>query len=501
MMKKNKFSQVKIGAMISYGALAFSILTGLLYTPWMVNKIGQSNYGLYTLANSIISIFMLDFGLGAAVSRFVSKYRAENNQKSIDNIIGTIYKLYIIIDAVIIVVLTIMYFLLEDIYVKLTPAEIEQFKIIYIIVAAFNVVAFPLSPLNGILNAYEKFVQLKICDLISKILNVALVILALTYSSSVVLVVASMVISNLIGMVAKFIIVKVTLPVHANFKLREKSIYASLFSFTIWTTIISVMQRFTHSVSPSILGVASGSVEIAVYAPAVTLEGYFYMVATAVNGLFLPRISRYIADNREENILTLMIKVGKYQLLLLGWIVVGFVCVGQEFMNLWMGPEYSRTYYLAIIILIPTMIASTQQIATTTLIAKKLVKYQAICMVCTGTIGLGIGFALSFLIGAFGVCIGTSIAAILNIVIFNIIYQKKAGIDIITFYKKSYLRACPCFVISVVLGLLLASKLPIGGWFGLIIKASIVSVIYAVAFWIGYFSKTEKKALLKHIFH
>ena len=97
-MTKFKLDQVRTGAVVSYFAIGVNIITGLLYTPWMVRQIGQSNYGLYTLATSLIAIFMLDFGLGSAVSRFVSKYRAEGNQEGINSIVGVIYKLYIAID-------------------------------------------------------------------------------------------------------------------------------------------------------------------------------------------------------------------------------------------------------------------------------------------------------------------------------------------------------------------------------------------------------------------
>ena len=71
-MKKIKLNQLKAGAFISYFSMAFNIIAGLIYTPWMVAKIGQSNYGLFTLANSLIAIFMLDFGLSSAVSRFLA---------------------------------------------------------------------------------------------------------------------------------------------------------------------------------------------------------------------------------------------------------------------------------------------------------------------------------------------------------------------------------------------------------------------------------------------
>ena len=43
----------------------------------------------------------MDFGMSAAVSRFVSKYRAEGNQEAVNNFLGVIYKLYIALDGVI----------------------------------------------------------------------------------------------------------------------------------------------------------------------------------------------------------------------------------------------------------------------------------------------------------------------------------------------------------------------------------------------------------------
>ena len=69
-LSKNK--QIKIGALISYASIAFGIISGILYIPWMIEEIGQSDYGIYTLANSIITLLMIDVGLGAATSRFVA---------------------------------------------------------------------------------------------------------------------------------------------------------------------------------------------------------------------------------------------------------------------------------------------------------------------------------------------------------------------------------------------------------------------------------------------
>ena len=69
----------------------------------MVDTIGKSDCGLYTLSNSPITLFLVDFGLSSAVSRYVAKYRAEGRQDKVNNFLGAVYKLYLIIDAVIFV--------------------------------------------------------------------------------------------------------------------------------------------------------------------------------------------------------------------------------------------------------------------------------------------------------------------------------------------------------------------------------------------------------------
>ena len=161
----NSSRQIKFGALISYFAIAFNIAAGLVYTPWMITKIGQGNYGLYTIATSLITLFIIDFGMSAAVSRFLSIYNAKGEQKKANDFMGIVYKMYLVVDVAITVALVIAYFFIDKIYVNLTADEITVLKSLYIIVAVYNVISFPFITLNGVLNAYEKFVQLKICDL------------------------------------------------------------------------------------------------------------------------------------------------------------------------------------------------------------------------------------------------------------------------------------------------------------------------------------------------
>ena len=72
----NHTNQLKKGAIISYIGIFLNIAAGLIYIPWMVRQIGISDYGLFSLILAFLSYFLMDFGLGVAISRFVVNARA-----------------------------------------------------------------------------------------------------------------------------------------------------------------------------------------------------------------------------------------------------------------------------------------------------------------------------------------------------------------------------------------------------------------------------------------
>ena len=76
-----KINQIKIGAILSYVIIIVNMLIGVLYTPILTAKLGQTEYGLYSLVTSIISyLTILDFGFGNAIIIYTTRYR-NNNEK------------------------------------------------------------------------------------------------------------------------------------------------------------------------------------------------------------------------------------------------------------------------------------------------------------------------------------------------------------------------------------------------------------------------------------
>lgn len=496
----NKSNQIKLGAVLSYVSIAVNILAGLIYTPWMIRQIGSSSYGLYTLAYSLINLFLIDFGLSSATSRYISKYLAEGKGEKVNDFLGAIYRLYLIIDAVIFVVLIVIYFFINRIYIKLTPEELHQFKIVYIISASFAIFNFPFVTLNGILTAYEKFVQLKLADLIYRILVVGSMVIALLCGGGLYTLVAVNAAAGIIIILYKLTVIKVSLPVKVNFKYFDSSLYKDIFGFTLWVTVASVAQRLIFNITPTILGMTVNSKAIAVFGVITTIESYAFIITSAINGMFMPQIARiYASPDSQKKIMSLLLRVGKFQFTINGLIVVGFAVIGREFIRLWMGSEYSDAYIGILLVLIPGLFYNSLQIGNTTMMVTNRVKIKAFVNLAMGIINVILCFILSYFYGVIGACIAIFCSYSFRVIALNVLYKNKLKFDMAVFQKECYLKGLLPVVSTIVIGLFVNKKIAYSGWFGISLIAIFVIILYLVLAFFLALNKKERKGALKFL--
>ncbi|MBQ2805879.1 MAG: oligosaccharide flippase family protein [Clostridia bacterium] len=486
--------QVRVGAILSYASIALSILAGLVYIPWMIEQIGQAQYGLYTLSNTLITLFVVDFGLGKATERYVAKYRAQGHPEKIGAFLGAIYKLYLIIDMVIFAVLVILFFLLDQIYVKLTPTELAQFKVVYIISGLFTVVKFPFIPLDGILNAHEKYIPMKIADLLYRVLQVGLTVLALLLDQGLYALVTVNALVGLVLIAYKWIVFKSTVGVRASLRHTDRALYRKILSFSVWILIDALAARLVFQITPSILGIVASAAAIGVFGVITTIEGYVYTVATAINGLFLPRVARInVGENAEENLSALVLGVGRFQYALNGLVVAGFAVVGRLFIRLWMGEAFAQAYFGILLVIVPGLFYNALQIANTALVVKKRVKERAFIALATGVANVILSFIFSYRWGVIGACLSIFVAYMLREVLSLIVYRKHLHLNIIRFAKCCYLRMTPPILLTVAAGLLINRLIPDGGWLSLVVKGMITVAVYGVTLWLFALSRAERK--------
>lgn len=486
--------QIKYGAVLSYLGIVVYILVGLLYTPWMIRVIGKDDYGLYTLAYSIVALFVFDFGISAAIQRFVAKYLAEGNREKVDHCVSLVYKLYLYIDVAIFVLLSVAYLLIPYIYRELTAEQISRLEVVFVMAGLFSVISFPFIPLNGILSAHEKFVQLKTCDLLSKVLTVGINVICLYCGGGLYALVLTNVLVGLFIVVLKFVIVQNVTDTKVQLGYNDKSEMHALLSFSGWTTVVALSQRCIFNIAPSILGMFAGAGVIAVLGISISLEAYTYTFACALNGLFLPRISRIL--NEKGDILPLMIRVGRIQILTMGIILVGFIIIGRDFISVWLGNGYEEAYLCTLLLIIPAFLLLPADIADQTLIASGNVKYRAFVFVGMAIVNIPLSIVMTKYYGLIGLSFSIFTAYMVRNVALFYVYYTKQHIDIFRFLRDSYLKMLPGLIVATCMAYFIASMVTIDGWCGVVIKAIFVVCCYVICIGLLVMNESEKNLVV-----
>lgn len=493
-------SKITKGAFLSYISIVINIAAGLLYTPWMVRQIGNSNYGIYNLAITFIGYFTLDFGLGGAITRYIAQYKAQKEEEKINDLIGLTTKLYFVLSAIIGAILLIVLCFIKQIFISLSPDELQTFRNVFMILSVYSVISVPMMPFSGIISAYEYFWQLKMFDIANRILTIALVIAALLGHMGIYALVMANVSAGLVIGIGKFIFIKRKCGIKVNWSFFDKAITKDLFSFSIWMTLGMTAYQLVIGMDSTILGITSGAEEIAIFSAGMTIYAYTNHFAGALNGLFLPKVTRMLYDdNSLDQINALMIRVGKIQLVIIGALYFGFLVVGREFMDVWMGGIYVRSYVISALIVLPNLLISTQAIASTMVTAVNKLKYQAMTACIGAVVSLTIGYSLSRQFGAVGVAVGSAVGMLLSYgLMMNILYARVFKLNIKRFFLKCHLKYIFCVIPPVLVCRLSYCVLPGHSWANIAIRIAVFMLVYLCCLLL-YFDQSEKKVIFGRV--
>ena len=490
-------NQITRGALISYISIFLNIIISLIYTPWMIKKIGVSDYGLYSLVGAFLSYFMLDFGLSGTITRFISKYRAEGCVAKVANMLGLTARVYFVLDAIIFLVLLVLYFFLTQIFGGgLTPEEIEKLKILYCIAGTFSVLSFLFKPVSGAMMAYEFFVENKTIDLLVRVGTVAFIFIMLLLGGNVYHLVF---ITGFVGFSASLLRYTVFLrksKLKINWHYFDKGELLGLFSFSVWVLVVQLSQLFRLSLIPAILGICSNTTEISIFSVGRNLEGMVFTISAALNGLFLPTVSRLVQLGDRKGILNLMVRVGRIQLYIILLIFSGFCVFGQSFISLWVGETFHASYYVFLFLVFVSILSLTMQVGMDLVYAENKIQHIAIRVLMSSLIGLVLSIIVAPKYGALGCAAATGAALVLTQLLYVDFYKRKMGLDMSYFFKNCHLKIMPIVVVYALVGYFICRCLTIDNWLLLFVVIGGYTVGYFTISW-SFIANQYERDLIK----
>ncbi|WP_417130422.1 oligosaccharide flippase family protein, partial [Parabacteroides faecis] len=431
--------QLKAGALLSYVVLGLNTLIGLLYTPFMLRMLGQSEFGLYSLAASVIAyLTVLDLGFGNAIVRYTAKYRAEGKQEEQYEMFGMFFLLYLFISALAFILGVLLVANVDCLFdTHMTVDEMGKMRLMLLLMAFNLAFTFPMSIWGAIITAYENFVFQKIINIARILLNPIVMIVLLLFGYKAVAMVVVTTFFNVATLVINWIYCKRKLHVRLRFThfkwgfLKEVSIYS------FWIFLNAIMDRIYWSTGQFVLGIFQGAAVVAVYAVAIQLHNLYIMFSTAISGLFLPKVTAMVTRNEDSKVISdLFIRTGRIQFIVIAFVLAGFIIFGRQFIQLWAGEGYENAYWISLLFFIPLTVPLIQNLGITILQARNEMKFRSILYVIIAIASLGLSIPMAKSYGGIGCAFATALALTAGqVVVMNIYYQRKQGIDIIKFWK------------------------------------------------------------------
>ena len=499
-------NQLKAGVVLNYVVIFLNTVVGLLYTPYMLRMMGQSEYGLYSLVASVIAyLTVLDLGFGNAIVRYTAKFRAEKKTEEQYEMFGMFFLLYLVIGIIAFGIGLGLYFNVGTLFGNtMTAVELGRARIMMLLLVANLAFTFPMSIWGSIIQAYEDFVFQKSLNIFRIILNTAVMICLLHFGYKAVAMVVVQTIFNVLTLVVNFIYCRRKLNIHIYFRfkhfhwgfLKEVAIYS------FWIFLNAIMDRVYWSTGQFVLGAMVGTAAVAVFAIAIQLEGMYMQFSTAISSVFLPKVTAMVATNRSrKEISDLLIRTGRIQYIVLAYILSGFIIFGRQFIELWAGAGYTDAYMISLLFFIPLTVPLIQNLGITILQARNEMKFRSVLYIIIALVSLAMQIVLTRFFGGIGCAMGVSGALVVGqILIMNVYYRRRQDLDIKTFWKEiSKMSIIPIVLIFSSM-MVIRHIFALDSWGKLILGIAAFSLVYIPLFF--RFSMTDdERNLFISMFH
>lgn len=499
-------NQLKAGVVLNYVVIFLNTVVGLLYTPYMLRMMGQSEYGLYSLVASVIAyLTVLDLGFGNAIVRYTAKFRAEKKTEEQYEMFGMFFLLYLVIGIIAFGIGLGLYFNVGTLFGDtMTAVELDRARIMMLLLVANLAFTFPMSIWGSIIQAYEDFVFQKSLNIFRIILNTAVMICLLHFGYKAVAMVVVQTIFNVLTLVVNFIYCRRKLNIHIYFRfkhfhwgfLKEVAIYS------FWIFLNAIMDRVYWSTGQFVLGAMVGTAAVAVFAIAIQLEGMYMQFSTAISSVFLPKVTAMVATNRSrKEISDLFIRTGRIQYIVLAYILSGFIIFGRQFIELWAGAGYSDAYMISLLFFIPLTVPLIQNLGITILQARNEMKFRSVLYIIIALVSLATQIVLTRYFGGIGCAMGVSGALVVGqILIMNVYYRRRQDLDIMTFWKEISKMSIIPIVLIISSMLVIRHFFALDSWGKLILGIAAFSLVYIPLFF--RFSMTDdERNLFISMFH
>lgn len=494
--------QRKIGVILSYVTLGLSTIVSIIYTPYMLRSLGQSEYGLYQLIGSLAQyLSLLSLGLSGSYVRFFAKYKEEQGDYGVKKLNGIYLSVFTVLSCVAVLIGILLTVNLPMFFDKsMSEQELRVGQVMMLLMTVNASITLSMTIFTSHIAANERFIFQRIVKLGYAIIHPVLCVIALYFGGKATALVIVALVCTLIMIASEVFFCFKNLKFRAVFKGISLRDFKEIFTFSTFILLNDIINQINWSVDKVILGYFSGTASVAVYGIASQLNTYYLQISTTISSVYAPQINRIAAStnseiNKNKQLNLIFSSVGRVQSYIMMLVITGYIFFGRQFIKLWAGEGYGESYYIGLWLMVPAVIPLLQNTGIEIQRARNKHKTRTVVYMFIAIGNVALSIPLCRILGATGCAIGTAISLFLgNILFMNWYYHKRLDINIYGFWKQIS-RIIPSMIIPVILGLVIDLYTDIDSYLELALFILSYVLVYVVSVYCLAMNKTEKNQI------
>lgn len=450
-------TNIRIGIILSYVALAVSVIGNLFVTPIVLNFVGDDQYGLYTFAISITSyLTIVSSALSASFVRFAAREFRENGNTNKTN--SLFFKLLLLIGSSVFVLFSLLILAAYFAGFRLPQYSPEENGTIYFLlfVSSINVfVQIGFCVFTLFCTFKQRFVFVRSLNLFVTILTLACnAAIAIGTENVKVICLGILSIQVLSTILTIIYAIKFCGFTYNRFRFRDnKALIKEVAIFSSFILFNSIVDTINSNADKTILGLFVNAESVTIYQLAHSFSTYLLTASTAVCSNFIPKAHNLYNQNKIDELNELFLKVCKLQTIICLLFVAGFYACGYEFILLWLGSQRIDVFYYALVLVSLSIVPMTVNLGIEIQRAANKHKFRAISYLLICVVNVALSIILVLLLPSeykiWGTILGTVVANVSGIWIILNIYNARVMKLPMLQYVKSLLSIAALALIAV----------------------------------------------------
>jgi O-antigen/teichoic acid export membrane protein len=393
----------------SWLGLGTEVIVGVLLTPFVLHRIGATQFGIWVLVTAFTGYYgLLDLGTRNAITRFVARHNAQNDVAALNATVSTAFAAYLVVGTIALIVTTAAAFMAGWIFridASLVPTAVQ----VIVAVGIGTALGFPLSIFGGVLEGLQRFTTVGVVQGVMIVCRGLVIVAAVQRGGSVVAVAIITMTGNVLaGALHAYFAYRAYPELRIRVTAARRERLRELTDFGLVTFWIGIANRLRFQSDALVIGALIALSQVTTFAVAARLVTYATEIVATMASVFTPIFSDLHARNARDDLILMLQRGNLYSSFLAVPIAVAMVLLGRDVIHLWVGVGYEASAPLMIIIGIPMCAYVAQSASTRVLYGVAKHQFLAKVLLCEGIANLVLSCALAPRLGLLGVALGTA---------------------------------------------------------------------------------------------